>query len=66
MESAFCALGMREGFTPGNAHLTRLEPQCEGINVLRATLPTAPEIVMKNSSGFGGANVALVFKRVAA
>ena len=66
MESAFCALGLRDGFTPGNAHLTRLEPQCEGINVLRATLPTAPEIVMKNSSGFGGANVALVFKRVAA
>jgi 3-oxoacyl-[acyl-carrier-protein] synthase-1 len=66
MESAFCALGLREGFTPGNAHLTRLEPQCEGLNVLRSTLPTAPEIVMKNSSGFGGANVALVFKRVAA
>ena len=66
MESGFCALGMRESFTPGNAHLTRVEPQCEGLNILRATLPTAPEIVMKNSSGFGGANVALVFKRVAA
>jgi 3-oxoacyl-[acyl-carrier-protein] synthase-1 len=66
MESGFCALGLRDGFTPGNAHLTRLEPLCEGINVLRTTLPTAPEIVMKNSSGFGGANVALVFKRIAA
>jgi 3-oxoacyl-[acyl-carrier-protein] synthase-1 len=66
MESAFTVLGMRDGFTPGNAHLTRLEPQCEGLNVLRATLPTAPDIAMKNSSGFGGANVALVFKRVAA
>jgi 3-oxoacyl-[acyl-carrier-protein] synthase-1 len=66
MESAFCAVSMREGFTPGNAHLTRVEPQCEGINILRATLPTAPGIVMKNSSGFGGANVALVYKRVAA
>ncbi|MBI5771256.1 MAG: beta-ketoacyl-[acyl-carrier-protein] synthase family protein [Verrucomicrobia bacterium] len=66
MESGFCVLGLREGFTPGNAHLTRLEPQCEGLNVLRASLPTAPEIVIKNSSGFGGANVALVYKRLAA
>ena len=65
MESGFCALGLREGFTPGNAHLTRVEPQCEGLNILRATLPTAPDIVMKNSSGFGGANVALVFRRSA-
>lgn len=65
MESAFCALGLRDGFTPGNAHLTRVEPQCEGLNILRATLPTAPEIVMKNSSGFGGANVALIYKRIA-
>lgn len=63
MESAFCALAMREGFIPGNAHLTNLEPQCEGINVIRATENTAPDYVMKNSSGFGGANVALVFKR---
>jgi 3-oxoacyl-[acyl-carrier-protein] synthase-1 len=63
MESGFCALGLRDGFTPGNAHLSHVEPQCEGLNILRATLPTAPEIVMKNSSGFGGANVSLVFKK---
>ncbi|PTX97742.1 beta-ketoacyl-[acyl-carrier-protein] synthase family protein [Opitutus sp. ER46] len=64
MESAFCALAMREGFIPGNAHLKQLEPQCAGINVPTETINTAPTYVMKNSSGFGGANVALVFKRV--
>jgi 3-oxoacyl-[acyl-carrier-protein] synthase-1 len=63
MESAFSAVAMREGFVPGNAHLTRLEPQCAGINVPTQTVNTAPNIVLKNSSGFGGANVALVFKR---
>lgn len=64
METAFSALAMREGFTPGNAHLTKLEPQCEGINVPTQTVNTAPNYVMKNSSGFGGANVSVVLKRV--
>jgi 3-oxoacyl-[acyl-carrier-protein] synthase I len=64
-ETGFCALAMREGFMPGNAHLTKVDPECEGIQILRATENTPPNIVIKNSSGFGGANVALVLKRVA-
>ncbi|HEY5078603.1 MAG TPA: beta-ketoacyl-[acyl-carrier-protein] synthase family protein [Opitutaceae bacterium] len=63
MESAFCALVMREGFIPGAAHISRLDPECEGLNIPRATIPRAPGVVMKNSSGFGGANVALLFRR---
>ena len=63
MESGFCALALREGFMPGSAHITQLDPGCEGLRILRATEPTPPTVVVKNSSGFGGANVALVFKR---
>jgi 3-oxoacyl-(acyl-carrier-protein) synthase len=63
MESAFCALVMREGFIPGAAHISRLDPECEGLNIPRATIARAPKVVMKNSSGFGGANVALLFRR---
>jgi 3-oxoacyl-[acyl-carrier-protein] synthase-1 len=63
MESAFCALALREGFTPGNAHLTRVDPECHGINLPMASADRAPGVVMKNSSGFGGANVALLFRR---
>ena len=65
MESAFCALALHEGFIPGNAHLTKLDPECEGLNIPRVTENRGANIVVKNSSGFGGANVALVFKRVA-
>lgn len=65
MESAFCALALRDGFIPGNAHLTQVDPECEGLNIPRTTENRAANIVVKNSSGFGGANVALVFKRVA-
>lgn len=64
MESAFCALALRHGFIPGNAHLTKIDPECEGLNLPRTTEERPITIVVKNSSGFGGANVALVFKRV--
>jgi 3-oxoacyl-[acyl-carrier-protein] synthase-1 len=62
METGFCALALRDKFTPGSAHITRLDPACAGLAIPRTTLPTGPKIVMKNSSGFGGANVALLFR----
>ncbi len=63
MESGFCALAIRDGFMPGSAHITRLDPECEGLNIIRSTLPAQPGIVLNNVSGFGGANVSLVFKK---
>lgn len=63
MESAFCALALRDGFIPGCAHLTKVDPECAGLNLPRATEDRQAGIVVKNSSGFGGANVALVFRR---
>ena len=63
MEAAFCALSMRRGFTPGSAHITHVDPECEGLNIIRSTLPQAPRVVLKNSSGFGGANVAILLRR---
>ena len=63
-EAAFCALAMKEGFIPGSAHITHLDPACAGLNIIRATLPQRPNVVLSNSSGFGGANVCLVFKAV--
>jgi 3-oxoacyl-[acyl-carrier-protein] synthase I len=62
MEVGFCALAMRGGFTPGSAHISNLDPACEGLNIVRTTRPVAPRMVLKNSSGFGGANVALILR----
>ncbi|MFZ5494425.1 MAG: beta-ketoacyl-[acyl-carrier-protein] synthase family protein [Verrucomicrobiota bacterium] len=62
MEAGFCALAMKEGFIPGSAHITNLDPACAGLNIIRATLPQRPNVVLSNSSGFGGANVCLVFR----
>ena len=62
MEAGFCALAMKEGFMPGSAHISKIDPACEGLNIIRATLPHQPSVILSNSSGFGGANVCLVFR----
>jgi 3-oxoacyl-[acyl-carrier-protein] synthase-1 len=63
METAFCAIALRDGFMPGSAHITKLDPACEGLNIIRNTLAQQPQIVLNNSSGFGGANVCLVLRQ---
>jgi 3-oxoacyl-[acyl-carrier-protein] synthase-1 len=63
MESGFCALAIRDGFMPGSAHISKLDPECEGLNIIRSTLPAQPLVALNNVSGFGGANVSLVFKK---
>ena len=63
MEAAFCVLALHKGFTPGSAHIEELEPEAQGLNILRKTMPTGPQIALSNSSGFGGANTALIFAR---
>jgi 3-oxoacyl-[acyl-carrier-protein] synthase-1 len=63
MEAGFCALTFREGFIPGSAHITNLDPACEGLNIIRSTRKEPGRVVLKNSSGFGGANVALLMRR---
>lgn len=63
MEAAFCTLALAEGFIPGNAHLRNPDPACEGLDLLRASAAVAPQLVLNNSSGFGGSNVCHVFRR---
>lgn len=63
LEAGLTLLAMDNDFTPGSAHIEELEPEAEGLNILRETKPTAPQIAMSNSSGFGGANVSLIFKK---
>ena len=63
MEAAFCALALRDGFTPGNANLTEPDEACAGLDLPVATLDAAPATVLNNSSGFGGSNVCHVLRR---
>ena len=65
MEAAFCALALRDGFTPGNANLTAPDEACAGLDLPVATLDAALATVLNNSSGFGGSNVCHVLRRAA-
>jgi len=63
MEAAFGVLAIDDGFIPGNAHLAEPDPACEGLDLPRASLDRAPDLVLNNSSGFGGSNVCHVLRR---
>ncbi|HVW21971.1 MAG TPA: beta-ketoacyl-[acyl-carrier-protein] synthase family protein [Opitutaceae bacterium] len=65
LEAAFCALALAEEYVPGCAHLEQPDPACEGLNLPRASAEGRPQVVLNNSSGFGGSNVCHVLRRVA-
>lgn len=63
MESAFCALCLSEGFMPASANIEELDEAAKPFNILREVKFENPNKVMSLSSGFGGANTALIFQR---
>ncbi len=63
MEAAFCVLALQEGFIPVSAHITQLDPQCAIVPVVMKPVPDKPRVALSNSSGFGGTNVCLAFRR---
>ncbi len=65
MEAAFTALALQHRFMPVSAKIRRLDPACLGVPVLTAPVAEEPHFALSNSSGFGGANVSLVLKRMA-
>lgn len=64
LEASIVSIAMKEGYTPGSAHIQKLDPQFEAFNIIRETESGSPRIALSNSSGFGGANVSLLFKQV--
>ena len=64
MEIGFCCLCLREGFLPGSANIKEIDPDAADLNILRESMQSTPDYMLSNSSGFGGANVSVVIKRV--
>lgn len=63
LETALTTVCLQEGFIPGNAHLRLPDPVCADLNLPVENLSTPPNVILKNSSGFGGSNVCLVLRR---
>ena len=64
MEAAFCCLALKDGFLPGSANVQNPDPELGHLHLLRNTEFAQPVKIMSNSSGFGGANVSLIFEKV--
>ncbi len=64
LEAGICCLALKEGFMPANGKVDQLDPACEGVSILTVRSDEAPRVAMSHSSGFGGANVALIFEAI--
>jgi 3-oxoacyl-[acyl-carrier-protein] synthase-1 len=63
-EAVHCLLMLEQGFVAGSANISDLDPQAEGLPVLRSSADR-PNLatIMSNNFGFGGTNACLVFRR---
>jgi 3-oxoacyl-[acyl-carrier-protein] synthase-1 len=65
-ESIYSILMMQARFIGESAHIETLDPEFEGMPIVRKRIDDAKiDTVLSNSFGFGGTNATLVFQRYA-
>jgi 3-oxoacyl-[acyl-carrier-protein] synthase-1 len=63
-EAIYSLLMMQEGFIGESAHITELDPEFDGVPIVRKRIDGAKiDTALSNSFGFGGTNATLVFQR---
>jgi len=63
-EAIYSILMMQERFIGESAHITNLDPEFEGVPIVRKRIDNAKiDTALSNSFGFGGTNATLVFER---
>jgi len=63
-EAIYTLLMQQEGFISATANVNELEPEAEGVPIVRERMDDVTlDTVMSNSFGFGGTNATLVFSR---
>jgi 3-oxoacyl-(acyl-carrier-protein) synthase len=62
VEAGVCALAIRDGIAPVNAHLVKPDPACDLPLVRDQSRPLQIRAALSNSLGFGGSNSCLAFR----
>jgi 3-oxoacyl-[acyl-carrier-protein] synthase-1 len=63
-EAIYSILMMQERFIGESAHIQTLDPEFEGVPIVRKRIDNAKiDTALSNSFGFGGTNATLVFER---
>jgi 3-oxoacyl-[acyl-carrier-protein] synthase-1 len=66
-ESIYSILMMQGGFIGESAHIEQLDPEFEGMPIVRERIDNARiDTALSNSFGFGGTNATLIFQRYSA
>lgn len=63
LEAGISCLALEKEFTPVSANITEPDEEAEGVRLVDRKIDHAPQIIMSNSSGFGGSNVSLIFRK---
>jgi 3-oxoacyl-[acyl-carrier-protein] synthase-1 len=63
-EAIYSLLMLQNGFAAESAHIETLDPQFEGMPILRERKDLELTTVMSNSFGFGGTNGTVIFSKV--
>tara|TARA_R100001129_G_scaffold179738_4_gene156913 strand:+ start:2558 stop:3751 length:1194 start_codon:yes stop_codon:yes gene_type:complete len=62
-ETIYTLLMMANNFIGESAHITELDPEFDGVPIVRERLDKPFDIALSNSFGFGGTNATLAFQR---
>ena len=63
-EAVYSILMMQNGFVAPNINLENVIDEAKDLNIVRETVYTPINTVLSNSSGMGGTNSALIFKKI--
>ncbi|MCA0393484.1 MAG: beta-ketoacyl-ACP synthase I [Proteobacteria bacterium] len=62
-EAIFSLLMLRDGFIAGSVNVDTVDPEAEGLPLVRESRDATLRTVLSNSFGFGGTNASLVLRR---